>query len=72
MPQITPASLGYLMHMLEVATVISGALYKIDPLDQPGVELGKKYTYGLMGRDGFEKFKNAYDKGFRAKAQYII
>lgn len=42
MPQVGPAALGYLMHMLEVATVVSGALYKIDPLDQPGVELGKK------------------------------
>lgn len=72
MPQASPASIGYLMHMLEVATVISGALYKIDPFDQPGVELGKKYTYGLMGRAGFEKFKSAYDKGIRAKAQYII
>ena len=72
MPQISPNSLGYLMQMLEMATVISGALYKIDPLDQPGVELGKKYTYGLMGREGFEKYRANYDKTFRAKAQYII
>ena len=27
----------------------------INPFDQPGVEQGKKYTYGLMGRAGYEK-----------------
>ncbi|MDR1921136.1 MAG: glucose-6-phosphate isomerase, partial [Candidatus Adiutrix sp.] len=63
MPQITPASMGYLMHMMEVATVVSGALYKINPLDQPGVELGKKFTYGLMGRSGYKEFKSMYEKG---------
>lgn len=72
LPQITPASLGYLMHMLEVATVISGALYKINPLDQPGVELGKKYTYGLMGREGFNNFKTSYDETLRTEAKYIL
>ena len=72
LPQVTPAALGYLMHMLEVATVISGALYKIDPLDQPGVELGKKYTYGLMGRDGFKDFKQGYEKALKSAARYII
>lgn len=72
MPQVSPASLGYLMHMLEVAAVISGALYKIDPLDQPGVELGKKFTYGLMGREGFKDFKKTYDRTFRENTKYIL
>lgn len=72
MPQVTPASLGYLMHMLEVAAVISGALYKVDPLDQPAVELGKKYTYGLMGRDGFQTFKKNYDRSLRDDPEYIL
>ena len=72
MPQVTPVALGYLMQMLEMATVVSGALYKIDPLDQPGVELGKKYSYGLMGRKGFEKFKTDYDRTLRNDPQYII
>ncbi len=46
--------LGALFQLFEAATVIAGALYGIDPLDQPGVELGKRLTYGLMGRPGFE------------------
>jgi glucose-6-phosphate isomerase len=41
--------------LLELATVYAGALYGVDPLDQPGVELGKRLTYGLMGREGAER-----------------
>jgi glucose-6-phosphate isomerase len=51
-PRLDEHSLGQLMMMLEIATVYAGALYHVDPLDQPGVELGKRLTYGLMGRPG--------------------
>jgi len=34
--------------------VLGGALYGVNPLDQPGVELGKRLTYGLRGRAGHE------------------
>jgi glucose-6-phosphate isomerase len=47
-------ALGELFMLLEIATVYAGALYGVNPLDQPGVELGKQLTYGLMGRDGYE------------------
>ncbi len=47
-------TLGSVLMLLEVATVLAGALYGVDPLDQPGVEQGKLYTYGLMGREGFD------------------
>jgi glucose-6-phosphate isomerase len=46
--------LGALILLLEAATVYAGGLYGVDPLDQPGVELGKQLTYGLMGRAGAE------------------
>ncbi len=48
------ATLGELFMLMSVATVYAGALYDVDPLDQPGVELGKQLTYGLMGREGFD------------------
>lgn len=51
---ITPRSLGALFHLLQIATVYAGGFYGVDPLDQPGVELGKQLTYGIMGRAGFE------------------
>jgi glucose-6-phosphate isomerase len=42
--------LGGLLMLLEVATVYAGEWYGVNPLDQPGVELGKRFTYALMGR----------------------
>ena len=54
MPALTPATLGQLLMLLQVATIHAGALYGVNPLDQPGVELGKMLTYGLMGRKGVE------------------
>jgi glucose-6-phosphate isomerase len=53
LPRVDEHSLGQLFMMLQVATVYAGAFYGVDPLDQPGVELGKQLTYGLMGRSGF-------------------
>jgi glucose-6-phosphate isomerase len=47
--------LGELLMLLQLATVYAGALYGVDPLDQPGVELGKQLAYGLLGRDGAER-----------------
>jgi glucose-6-phosphate isomerase len=52
---LTPQAMGELFMLFEIATVFAGAMYGIDPLDQPGVELSKKLTYGLLGREGFEK-----------------
>ncbi|HEX6308180.1 MAG TPA: glucose-6-phosphate isomerase [Longimicrobiales bacterium] len=54
LPRIDAHSLGQLLMMLQIATVYAGALYDVDPLDQPGVELGKQLTYALMGRAGYE------------------
>jgi glucose-6-phosphate isomerase len=54
LPRIDAHALGQLIMLLQIATVYAGALYDVDPLDQPGVELGKRLTYGLLGRDGVE------------------
>lgn len=54
LPEISAGVIGQLLMLLQIATVYAGALYRIDPLDQPGVELGKELTYGLMGREGYE------------------
>lgn len=43
-------SLGELFMLMSIATVYAGALYGVNPMDQPGVELGKELTYGLMRR----------------------
>jgi glucose-6-phosphate isomerase len=52
---LTPRAMGELFMLFQIATVYAGALYGIDPLNQPGVELSKKLTYGLLGREGFQR-----------------
>ena len=46
---------GYFFVTYECATAIAGDLLGVNPYDQPGVELGKRITYSLMGRKGYEK-----------------
>ncbi len=53
-PEIDAHAVGEFFMLWEMVTSISGSLYRINPYDQPGVELGKQLTYGLMGRAGFE------------------
>lgn len=52
-PRVDPATVGELIIIFQVATACAGALYDINPYDQPGVEASKRATYGLMGREGF-------------------
>ncbi len=54
LPALTADMLGELSMLFQIATVYAGALYGVNPLDQPGVELGKILTYGLLGREGYE------------------
>ena len=63
LPEITPFTLGQLIYMYELQTAFAGVLYNINAFDQPGVELGKKYACGMMGRKGFEKFKEEVRRG---------
>lgn len=48
--QVDARSLGALIMLFQIAVVYAGALYGVDPLNQPGVELGKKLARELIGR----------------------
>jgi glucose-6-phosphate isomerase len=62
-PNISPEVLGVLFSFFQTATAFTGYLYGINPFDQPGVEEGKKYTWGIMGRKGYEeKLKEYHDR----------
>jgi glucose-6-phosphate isomerase len=52
---VTPHTIGQLLFMFELQTVLAAGLYGVNPFDQPAVEGGKKLAYGMMGRGGFEK-----------------
>jgi len=48
---------GRLIGLLELATLFTGWLLSIDPLDQPAVELGKRLAKARLGADGLDKEK---------------
>lgn len=53
-PVIDAYILGSLVFFFEYATALTGIAKGLNPFDQPGVEQGKRYTYGLMQRPGFD------------------
>lgn len=54
--EINEFNLAKLLYVFQLMTAIAGQLYDIDPFNQPGVELSKKYTYALLGKKGFEQY----------------
>ena len=50
--QVSPKTLGAFFFFFEMATVLAGRLYGVDPFDQPGVEAGKRAAFALLGREG--------------------
>ncbi len=72
LPELSPASVGGLMMLLEVATAFAGSLYEIDAFNQPGVEAGKRYACGLLGRPGYEDSKQELDRRPPAKSEWVL
>jgi len=70
--KIDEFNIGRAIYMLEYGIIALGEMLNINPIDQPGVELGKKYTYGIMGRKGFEKERNEFKKLEKGDQRYII
>lgn len=70
-PEITPHTVGQFLYAFEVAIVFSGGLYHINPLDQPGVEEGKRAAFALMGRPGYEAMKAEIQAGLTCRREYI-
>jgi len=71
-PRVDARSVGALLFLLEVATVYAGGLYGVDPLDQPGVELGKQLTYGLMGRKGYEERREEMERTEQKSDEWVV
>ena len=63
MPKVDAAHIGEFIMLWQIATSYAGLMLGIDAYDQPAVELGKRATFGLMGRAGFEEFRGKVDEG---------
>ncbi len=53
--------LGAFLQMMEFQTAFIGELLGIDAFNQEGVELGKKLTYGILKRKGFEEYRQKFE-----------
>lgn len=49
-PSLDPTALGALFAHFELETALSGFLIGVNPFDQPGVEAGKAFAHGILGR----------------------
>jgi glucose-6-phosphate isomerase len=64
--------LGALFMVLEIATIYAGELYGVNPLDQPGVELGKQFTYAMLGRPDAEQARQEWNLLPKPDARYSV
>jgi glucose-6-phosphate isomerase len=62
--RVDPHTVGALVLFYEYVTAITGRLMNINPFDQPGVEQGKRYTYGMMGRNSYADDAREAEKYF--------
>lgn len=54
LPEVNEETIGELLMYFMYETAFAGALLNIDTFNQPGVEEGKKATFALFGRKGYE------------------
>lgn len=71
LPKIDPFTIGQIFQFLQVTTAMAGMLYGVNPFNQPGVELGKRLTYGAMGKRGFET-EGEEVKNYLKRNRFII
>lgn len=72
MPEVNAFTLGQLLYMLELQTAYAGALLNLNTFNQPGVEDGKKATFALLGKNGYEAKKAEIDASPKLDDTYIV
>lgn len=71
LPQVNEETVGELLMYFMYQTAFAGAMLNIDTFNQPGVEEGKKATFAMLGRSGYEA-KLAEVNAAVHKKDYII
>ena len=70
--RVDAEAFGALLMLFELATVYAGALYGVDPMDQPGVELGKQFTYAMLGRADAEQARQEWNLLPKPDPKYFV
>ena len=71
LPVVDEETVGELLMYFMYETAFAGALMNIDTFNQPGVEEGKKATFAMLGRKGYEQ-KMEEINGAVKKNEFII
>jgi glucose-6-phosphate isomerase len=58
--RVDEENVGAFLQMMEFQTAFIGELLDINAFDQEGVELGKKFTFALMGRPGYDEYRKKF------------
>ena len=72
LPELNAFTLGQILFLFELQTAYAGAMLNINTFNQPGVEEGKKATYALLGKAGYESKKAELDSSPAKNDKYII
>ena len=72
LPEVNAFTLGQLMFLFELQTAYTGALLNVNTFNQPGVENGKKATFALLGKKGYEGQKKEMDSAPALDGKYIV
>jgi glucose-6-phosphate isomerase len=65
-------TLGALFMLWQYIVPVVGLACDIDPFDQPGVEEGKNYAYGLLGRKGYDDMKKKFEEIFEKRDDFTV
>ena len=71
LPAVTEETVGELLMYFMYQTAFAGAMLNIDTFNHPGVEEGKKATFAMLGRKGYESKLQEVNAAVHQKA-YII
>lgn len=63
--------LGAFFQLLEFQTAYIAELLDVNAFDQPGVEAGKRFTYGLMGRSGFDEYRERFEQYLKRRQKAV-
>jgi glucose-6-phosphate isomerase len=72
MERVDAWHVGSLLMFLELATAYAGQLYGVNAFDQPGVELGKQFTYAMLGRADAEQARQEWNLLPKSEPKYVI
>ncbi len=77
--KVNAYTIGQFIYLFEVTTSFVGALFNINPYDQPAVELGKEATFALMGKPGdygpgytYEAFANKIQSLNKIDEKFLV